>query len=203
MDNVKVTIEGSLGSGNTTLLQSLAQQGYKVRLENVAEWTDLLKKYYTALGRQDAWIPGTRLQTRITLDSCTADQNVDFEERCAHTQPSTFMQHMLQTGGLQPGGYDMLTELVRRLSTRPECIIYLKCDPEVALRRVRERDRECEGQVTIEYMRDMYAIYQAAASLWRQEGLRVYEFDVSHMAPEAVLQRVLWIRQIVTSATNA
>ena len=98
----------------------------------------------------------------------------------------------------------MLTELVQRLSTRPECIIYLKCDPEVALDRVRERDRDCEARVTIEYMQDMYAIYQAAASLWQQEGLWVHELDVSHMAPESVLQEVLQIRQsFISAATNA
>lgn len=190
-----MTIEGSLGSGKTTLLQSLADLGYKVRLENVEAWTQLLQKYYAALDTRNAPLAGVRLQARIAVDACLADSDVDFEERCAYTQPSTFMQHMRGTGGLTAHHYDTLKALIRLLDRMPQCIIYLKCDPRVAIGRVQTRRRDCEKGVSMHYMCGLHEVYEQAVVEWRKEGLCVHEIDVTEMTPEQVLDKVLHIRK--------
>ena len=193
------TIEGNIGSGKTSVLNALQLIGFEVRQEPVQEWEILLGEFYDALqgdnlaAKQSA---GVRLQAKIMTDISLTDQTADFEERCGYLQPSTFMQHMLCDGSLSNRDYDALKELSLNLSPKPFHVIYLHCDPEHAMGRVLKRNRECESNVTQEYVTAMHRVYEEAMVKCELAGVPVSTINTTYLDIEEVVKEVLHIRDL-------
>ena len=198
---LKITIEGSLGAGKSVLLHGLADMGYKTRQEDVTGWAVLLDEYYQALSRGDTERinrAALRLQSRILVDVCLSDQDFDFEERCGYTQPDTFMWYMLNKGWLKEVQYETLCGLGNLLASLPRHIIYLRCEAEEAMHRVRKRGRPCESSTSLQYVKDMHGIYERAMKGYASTRIKVSVIDVTAMSPGEVLTQVV---SIVNSGT--
>lgn len=193
------TIEGSIGVGKSSVLNALQSRGFEVRQEPVHEWEVLLGEFYDALeggnlaAKQSA---GVRLQAKIMVDICLTDQTANFEERCGYLQPLTFMQHMLTDGSLSNRDYFALKELGATLGQKPFHVIYLRCDPEIAMGRVCKRNRECESNVTQEYVTAMHRVYEEAMMKCELAGVPVSTINVTYLDIEEVVEEVLRIRDL-------
>ena len=43
---------------------------------------------------------------------------------------------------------------------KPDVYVYIKSDPEVCHARIKERNRECETDVTLEYLKEVHQSYE-------------------------------------------
>jgi deoxyadenosine/deoxycytidine kinase len=58
--------------------------------------------------------------------------------------------------------YENYREIFRNMTAflqPPDLILYLKCRPETALDRIRQRGRSCESEIPLEFLRDLDAAY--------------------------------------------
>ena len=194
---MKITIEGSLGSGKSSVLSVLAANGFRTRPENVCAWHTLLDNYYVALQSDDQerrQQAAFKLQARIMVDVCLSDQDVDFEERCGYTQPMTFIKHMQRHGNLTTRQHSILRQMGYELSRPPRHIIHLRCRPEVAAKRILQRGRACEKEVKLDYLQEMDELYDEAMQTCADEGVKVFDMDVTEKSVVEVAQQVLNLR---------
>lgn len=176
-----------MGAGKTTVLKALASIGYGVRLEPVNSWEPFLKRYYESASNAFA------LQTRIMYDmTAPLDGDVQLTERCAWTQPFTFIRVMHKRGDLTDEESDLLIKLNERLCVKPAGIIYLRCDPEEAMKRIQRRGRGCEATVQSDYLRSLDAQYEECIKQAISNGINVRFLDVTHMKITEVVEKVLW-----------
>jgi deoxyadenosine kinase len=78
-------------------------------------------------------------------------------------EDSVFARMLCRLGLMDPRDYNTYIELFRNMSNfmcRPHLIVYLDVDPETSLRRVRERKREAEKGITLEYLQALYEEYE-------------------------------------------
>jgi deoxyadenosine/deoxycytidine kinase len=178
-------IEGNVAVGKTTLLKGLERHGYSISLEPVANWIPFLDRYYKDSSN------GFALQTKIMTDLTLGVDltNVDFQERCAWTQPSTFIKVMHQGGLLSKEEKQLLIQLNTHLCTKPDGIIYLRCSPEECMRRVKKRSRDCETTVQLEYLEQLHEAYDDL--LLDNLEVPVVVLDVTCMDADEVLRLML------------
>ena len=171
-----IVVEGGIAAGKSSVLEHVGSYWkHPIYLEPVAAWEKMLARYY-----QNENV-GFELQTRIAVDM-TLDIDTSpltLHERCAWTMPDTFVEVMLQEGRLTPEDADLLRRLIKRLATRPSDIIYLRCEPGEALRRLQQRKRACENEVSLDYLTKLHRAYESAMAkaTWRTN---VCTIDVTH-----------------------
>tara|TARA_R110002074_G_scaffold339933_1_gene510449 strand:- start:306 stop:626 length:321 start_codon:yes stop_codon:yes gene_type:complete len=64
---------------------------------------------------------------------------------------------------MDPLDFQTYVELFQNMSNflhRPDIIIYLDVEPEVAIERIKQRGRECESGITLEYLIKLKAGYE-------------------------------------------
>lgn len=175
-----VAVEGSLAAGKTVLLSYLAQAfAVPVYKEPVDSWAPLLQRFYD--GEEGAFGVQTKIMADVTVGQGGA-QGDGVYERCAWTQPWTFIRVMFEDGLLSVEQRDLLIAANRILARQPDVIIYLRCDPKVAMQRLIRRGRACEANVSLDYMEHMHTAYETMAREVRGRGdVALHTVDVSCM----------------------
>lgn len=189
-------IEGSIASGKSSLLQGLRKHGFSVSLEPVANWTGFLDRYYK--DKSNGFALQTKIMTDLTLGVDLT--NIDFQERCAWTQPYTFIKVMNKSGLLNNEERQLLVQLNGHLCTKPEGIIYLRCTPEECMRRLRKRNRDCETTVQLEYLEQLHQAYDDL--LLDDLEVPVVALNVTDMSEHEVLSAILGYVQCQRSSKS-
>ena len=177
-----IVVEGGIAAGKSTVLRYIATfWKHPIYLEPVAVWAPLLEKYYRG---EDV---GLQLQAKITVDTTVGldTSPLSVHERCAWMQPGTFVRLMQQEGRLDDAEADLLCELCCRLAYVPDHVIYLRCEPGEAYRRLQQRARPCEQKVSEDYLRKLHGVYEDAMAL-ATRSTEVYTIDVTHRCQEEV-----------------
>ena len=74
-----------------------------------------------------------------------------------------FAKMLKEDGLMDPLDFQTYVELFQNMSNflhRPDIIIYLDVEPEVAIERIKQRGRECESGITLEYLIKLKAGYE-------------------------------------------
>ena len=185
-----VVVEGSLAAGKSTVLQHLAAcTTLPVHQEPIADWEPLLKRFYA--GEEGAFAVQTKIMADLTVGQGCAQEDGVYE-RCAWTAPYTFNKVLGELGLLSAKESDLLRQANALLARPPEVLVYLRCDPEEAMRRLVMRDRLCERSVSLDYMRRMHRAYEAMIERAREAHpeIAVHTLDVTSMRAEEVKSTV-------------
>ena len=154
-----VVVEGNLAAGKSLILQHLAAcTTLPVHQEPIADWEPLLKRFYA--GEEGAFAVQTKIMADLTVGQGGA-QGDGVYERCAWTAPYTFNKVLRELDLLTAQESDLLRQANALLARPPEVLVYLRCDPDEAMRRLAMRDRLCERSVSLDYMRRMHRAYEA------------------------------------------
>ena len=153
-----VCVDGNIGAGKSTLLDELETRGYVVHREGIEQWGKWLPKFYTG---QKRWC--FTLQTAILLDMRRqhdrilheyADEDIIFVERCPRSA-LIFVDNSMRSGNLNVDEKQLYMDLHSRIGWSPDTTFILALDPETCLKRERQRDRDGEASITLEYLKSL------------------------------------------------
>jgi len=168
-----VLVEGNIGSGKSTYLQhfSKLRKDVDIITEPVDKWRDLNSHNLLHMMYQDPTRWSLTFQTYVQLTMLEthtkiSDQPVKMMERSLYSAKYCFVDNLRKTEKMAESEYQVLTSWFEFLLGCPEIdlsvdlIVYLKTDPEVALKRVRQRSRGEEHLISEDYIRDLHTLHE-------------------------------------------
>ena len=152
-----VSIEGSVGCGKSTILTALHDRAYRVKLEPVEEWHDVLSHFYAEPKRY-----GLALQTTVLSSFIDGGKEVDVMERSALSCRYVFGALLSEDGSMDAEQYEVFKQLYAAVQSRlvkPHACIYIYLTPEACHERMTRRGREAEGDLSLAYLKRLHAKY--------------------------------------------
>lgn len=159
-----VLVAGNIGAGKTSLTERLgARLGWKAAFESVAD-NPYLADFYADMRQWSFHLQifflGHRAQQHLALarspESAIADRSI-YED--AHI----FARALHHLGNLSERDYQAyrrVFDLVVAGLPRPDLLLYLKASPETLLQRIRNRGRDIERGITLEYLTLLDSFYE-------------------------------------------
>jgi len=155
-----VSIDGIIGVGKSSILEALKANGESVFLEPF-EKNPVLELFYTDIPRYSALVQSVFFPLRVDMQMSIPFRGLHYIERSCYSDRYTFGQ-MLQSV-MKPEewqGYTIFFDLfASKFNLLPDLTLIIDEAPDVCLQRIKERGREMEKGITIEYLsslRDMY-----------------------------------------------
>lgn len=174
---VNVVVDANIGAGKTTLLNWLREKlittetiAYNFFEENVESWMNegWLQKYYSNIPRYASSFQTrvllSHIQQRKLIDEINRNQSqeiiVNICERSAITTVNIFSKMLVDDCMLDQMEMDMHNQILEIFNyQKPDLLIYLETDPELAFERLKKRSRNGEINITLEYLKKLNQIY--------------------------------------------
>ena len=198
---ILISLEGSIGSGKSTLINSLRERNpdWQFIDEPVSTWQalkneageDLLQVFYKDIKRYSYTFQNCALLSRaINIQKKIADwrrraalnpeealHNVFVTERCLETDYHVFAQ-MLRDDGMMDAMewdlYKMWYNYIRETSTPLSAVIYLYTPPDVCADRIKIRGRTGEDKIGADYLENLDKYQRAWLS---HESIPIMHYD--------------------------
>lgn len=162
-------IEGNIGSGKSTFLKRLGEKipNSQIILEPVEEWQNIkdengknvLDYFYTDMKRWCYLFQSMAFITRFNkMKLIDNTKEYIFIERSIFSDRRIFAENCYQQGlmsEIEWKTYLNWHDTMKNLITHKMNFIYLKCDSEISFQRLKERNRDEENKVTLEYLKDL------------------------------------------------
>jgi deoxyadenosine/deoxycytidine kinase len=180
-----IFVEGNIGTGKSTFLTHLSKH-CKVILEPVDEWTqmknangkNILEEFYSDPARNAYLFQSiafrSRMKNIVNRDDC-------FIERSIYTDRNVFAKTCRDDGLIGDiewndyvSWFDWLTT---EFQVKPKGFVYLRCEPEVSLERIKKRNRSGEENISLEYLKKLHAKHDEW--LLNEKGNSVLVIDVN------------------------
>ncbi|XP_061174289.1 thymidine kinase 2, mitochondrial-like [Saccostrea echinata] len=169
-ESFTVIVEGNIASGKTTFLEHFKKNNNVETCEEpVKKWRDV--NGYNALAKmyEDPSRWSLTLQTYVQLTMLEqhlkeTDKPVKLMERSIYSAKYCFVEN-LYNSGLMPGlEYTVLTEwfnwIIKNNQCKVDLIVYLQAKPETVFRRIQERNRREEFNITLEYLKKLHDLHE-------------------------------------------
>lgn len=167
-DKICLSIEGNIGAGKSTLLKLLEEYFGKENIEFITEpvefWQNcngenLLEAFYHDPKKYAYMFQSLALSSRLQLQSSKQVKRIRILERSAVSDQC--FGNICHVNGLMDdkeyAAYKNWYEfLINHINGKPDAIIYLRTNPEVAFNRVTVRNRHEENTVSIEYLEQLH-----------------------------------------------
>lgn len=159
---VKVAVEGNIGSGKTTFLEGCKQfVDTTVLIEPVNIWRDMQGENLLALMYKDPKRWGLTFQTYVQLTMMQlhlepVPSPVKIMERSLYSARYVFVENLHRSGHLNSVELSILdqwfTWITKNARVGLDMIIYLRTEPEVAMKRIQKRSRPEEDQLPFDWL---------------------------------------------------
>lgn len=163
-----ICVLGLIGSGKTTTTKCLEQvikdsDGECMGLYEPVEENPLLKLYYQepdkyAFPMQIAML-NRRFEQQILAQDLAFD-GISSVQDSSIFGDSCFVEMLRKSGTLSEELVNVYSELfanMARYVMYPSLVVYLNCEPDVCMKRIAKRGRECEKDIPVEYLRALKA----------------------------------------------
>ncbi len=163
-ENLFIGIAGMIGAGKSTLATALGEHlEIDVYYEPVKD-NEYLEDFYRDTRRfsfaMQIYLLNRRFQQHQEIiwrgRSAVQDRTI-YED-------SIFAKMLAESGLMDERDYRTYSELFRHMSNfmcKPNVIVYLDVSPELSLERIRQRGREVEDGVSLEYLTALHKGYEA------------------------------------------
>ena len=152
---MKISIAGNVGSGKSSVVQSLINRGFNAFEEPIARWS-MLPKFYEDMPR---WSFALQIQILYTLlDS--PDDGLNIFERSPWESLNIFSKISVENGYMSKEEYTLLKDLHDKIAWSPNIIIYLRASPDVCMERITKRGRDCESGIDPHYIKMLHDTYE-------------------------------------------
>jgi deoxyadenosine/deoxycytidine kinase len=187
-------VEGNIGSGKSTFLTHLANE-FKVILEPVDEWTkmknangkNIIEEFYNDPARNAYLFQSIAFRSR--MKNITNKEGY-FIERSIFTDRNIFAQTCRDDGLIGDIEWDDYVSwfdwLTSEFKVAPKGIIYLRCDPDVSLERIKKRNRSGEETISIDYLRKLHEKHEQW--LLNEKSVPVLIIDVT--TPDGIQEKI-------------
>ncbi len=157
-------IAGLIGAGKTTFAARCERLGWSVFYEPVDE-NPYLAQFYkdpsSVAFKMELYLLGERMKSHLQAVEKSRDLNV-IEDRTSY-EDVIFVNLLERSGVLLPAEADIyrsLAENVFKILPKHTLIYYLRVSSEKCLEQVRQRDRDCETGLTLEYLQSLHQEYE-------------------------------------------
>lgn len=163
-ENLFIGIAGMIGAGKSTLATALGEHlGIDVHYEPVED-NEYLEDFYRDTRRYSFAMQIYLLNRRFRQH-----QEIIWRGRSAVQdrtiyEDSIFARMLAESGLMDERDYRTYSELFRHMSNfmcKPNVIVYLDVSPELSLERIRQRGREVEDGVSLDYLNALHQGYEA------------------------------------------
>lgn len=211
-----IYIEGNIGTGKSTFIEKLqsylnkfddTQLNVKLVLEPVDEWLktedsdgqNILQKFY---GNQEKWAFTFQMNSFISRVKKIQDEFNDnykdtllFVERSIFTDRHCFAKLCYENGKMTKLEYDIYCKwndwLSEQFKVKPDAYIYLRCEPSENVKRIKERARNSEESIPIEYLESLHEKHDEWMN-FEKENVPVYIVDaMKNFKDESVMDKIV------------
>ncbi|KAM4729175.1 thymidine kinase 2, mitochondrial [Anableps anableps] len=165
-----ICVEGNIASGKTTCLEYFSKtSNIEVQTEPVSKWRDVRGHNPLALMYQDPHRWGVTLQTYVQLTmlekhlTATAAP-VSMMERSIYSAKYIFVENLFQSGKMPEVDYVVLSEwfdwITTNISLPVDLIVYLQTSPHTCHERMKQRCREEETVIPLEYLESIHQLHE-------------------------------------------
>ncbi|XP_036417165.1 thymidine kinase 2, mitochondrial isoform X2 [Colossoma macropomum] len=165
-----IFVEGNIASGKTTCLEYFSKTGnIEVLTEPVSKWRNVQGHNPLALMYQDPSRWGLTLQTYVQLtmlDShlSTITAPVRMMERSIYSAKYIFVENLYRSGKMPEVDFAVLSEwfewIIKNIAIPVDRIVYLQTSPQTCYERLKQRCREEEKVIPIEYLESIHNLYE-------------------------------------------
>ena len=171
-NTIKINVESNIGSGKSTLIRKLgAIEGFTAIEEPVESWKNLkgknmLKAIYNGEQGARGLFQLHVLQTMMEAQLQQTQGKVRIMERSFESAWRIFTKHQQNQKLLE----DFEVEIIKgwrntalkipNMGESSDGILYIRCDPEISFKRIMERNREEEKNISLEYIRQIHELHE-------------------------------------------
>jgi deoxyadenosine/deoxycytidine kinase len=176
-----VAIAGNIGAGKTTLTKLLAKHyKWEPHFESVEE-NPYLDDFYSEMERWSFNLQVYFLNSRFRqiLQIRESGKNI-IQDRTIYEDARIFAPN-LHAMGLMPNrdynNYESLFELMERLVSPPDLLIYLRASIPTLVGQIHKRGRDYENSISIDYLSRLNERYEAWITKYNKGNLLIIEVD--------------------------
>ncbi|KAL6461323.1 hypothetical protein MHYP_G00294670 [Metynnis hypsauchen] len=165
-----ICIEGNIASGKTTCLEYFSKtSNIEVLTEPVSKWRNVQGHNPLALMYQDPARWGLTLQTYVQLTMLdrhlsTIAAPVRMMERSLYSAKYIFVENLYRSGKMPEVDFAVLSEwfewIIKNIAIPVDLIVYLQTSPQTCYERLKQRCREEERVIPIEYLESIHNLYE-------------------------------------------
>lgn len=173
---MKIAIEGNIGSGKSTVLKRLASETkLPVFEEPVEEWKPLLSLFYKNPKR---WSLTFNISVLTTFAKWKNNKFPAIYERTPVSCKHVFTELQRTNGHITPEEADVFNQVYTNIGWLPDIVFYVKTSPEVCFERMKQRGRECENGVSLDYLKKVDENYEKMIKMLEKDcTVTVYVVD--------------------------
>ena len=176
-----VAIAGNIGAGKTTLTNLLSKH-YKwdAHYESVAE-NPYLDDFYGSMERWSFNLQIYFLNSRFRqiLEIRESGKNI-IQDRTIYEDANIFAPNLHAMGLMTNrdfGNYESLFDLMERLVSPPDLLIYLRASIPTLVGQIHKRGRDFENTISIDYLSRLNERYEAWISTYTKGKLLIIDID--------------------------
>jgi deoxyadenosine kinase len=163
LGNAFIGIAGIIGAGKTTLATALGEHlGLDVHYEPVID-NEYLEDFYADTAKYSFAMQIYLLNRRFQQHQEIIWRGRGGVQDRTIYEDAIFAKTLRDMNLMEERDYETYVNLFRNLSNfmcRPNAIIYLDVSPEVSVKRIEQRSRDCESTISVEYLTNLYAAYE-------------------------------------------
>jgi deoxyadenosine/deoxycytidine kinase len=158
-----VSIAGNIGVGKSMVTTMIGEVfGWRMFFEPVIN-NPYLDDYYKDMKRWSFHLQIYFLSQRFEVQKTILDKpGSAVQDRTIYEDVEIFAPTLHRRGCMDDRDYQNYREIFRNMAAflrPPDLIVYLRCKPETALARIRERGRSCESDIPLDFLQDLHAAY--------------------------------------------
>ncbi len=158
-----VSVAGNIGVGKSMITTMIGEVlGWRMYYEPVIN-NPYLDDYYKDMRRWSFHLQVYFLSKRFEVQKEILDHpGSAVQDRTIYEDVEIFAPTLHKIGCMDDRDYENYREIFRNMSaflTPPDLIIYLYCKPETAMGRIRNRGRDCESEIPIDFLKGLHAAY--------------------------------------------
>jgi len=176
-----IAIAGNIGAGKTTLTSLLAKHyKWEPHFESVAE-NPYLDDFYGSMERWSFNLQIYFLNSRFRqiLEIRESGKNI-IQDRTIYEDANIFAPNLHAMGLMTNrdfGNYETLFELMERLVSPPDLLIYLRASIPTLVGQIHKRGRDFENTISIDYLSRLNERYEAWISTYKKGKLLIIDID--------------------------
>ncbi len=164
MANWLVLVAGNIGTGKTSLAERLGDRlGWRTAFESVMD-NPYLGDFYQDMAawsfHLQVFFLGHRAEQHLEL---ARDERSAIADRSIYEDAKIFARALYHQGSMSEQDfltYRRVFSLVTGNLPRPDLLIYLDAPPEVLMERIRQRGRDMESGISLEYLSLLDSFYK-------------------------------------------
>lgn len=200
-----ITIAGTVGVGKSTLTKALAERfNFKTSFENVDN-NPYLDKFYNDFERWSFHLQIYFLAERFKEQKRMFEYGGGFiQDRSIYEDVDIFAKMHEEQGTMSPEDFQTYSELFNAMVMtpyfpKPDVLIYLECDYDDVIQRIKQRGRQMEIETDVAYWQKLFQRYEDWISEFNAcpvVRVNINEYDL-HEDPESLDPVIDKIRHVI------